>query len=469
MRMQAMKCEAPWRSAEVEILGTGRALFFALVASATLMAQADVKPAKKAEKKKPDVTSIDWSKVRPVQEVEVEKEKKKEVAPVPAPTPSTQKAPDAPVVQAAPTASEPAQRVVEPVSVPESKIAPEPAPTPALVAAAPAPTTSSAPVPAPAPRVVQAAPAPKAELPQGVGMDLRPYAPELPPDPKHARRPWNIRPVTYYGRLDAMTFNSYTAHTDDGSTLHGTLGQHAGVGFGAALEAFPQKWGAVFITWDYRYGFASKLTLDGPALYKLGTLDLAAQHQVSIGAHAGFRAPWSGEWSIGLEYRAEGYRVSGPSGSPSTAWLQRPWARVGARWSLDVIRDLRPFIGVDIALPLTGAPSFAGADYDRDVKNLLGIYPTAPVGTAPSATSADAIARAHAAKFQVGVVYGIRFFRPRRRWRAPVVGVQELPTRPTDGKEYEIPKEAITPGQDKPKDKPKEKAPDPHDPPKKDN
>lgn len=410
-----------------------------------------------------------WDEVAPVKELRSGEE---EVKPEPTPTP----APEPPPVVAAPT-PQPAPVVVPVVApapiapaepVPTPVVAPPQQVTPTVTSAAPqvTPTVTlpppQAPIPAPMPpRAPQTVPP---IMDGSTGMDLSPYAAPLPADPNHKRRPWNIRPVTYYGRLDSMSFNAYNGHTDDGSTLRGTLSPDPGIGFGASLEAFPMKWGAIFFSFDYRYGFSSKLSLDGPALYQTGTLNLAAQHQASLGAHAGFRMPWNGEWSMGLEYRAEGYKVSGPSGSPSTAWLQRPWARVGARWSLNVIRDLRPFIGVDVAMPLTGAPNVSNTSYNQDVKNLLGIYPAVPVGTIPSTTSADAIGRAHAGKLQFGVVYGIRFFRPRRRWMPAAAGVQVVPTAPTDKKGYEVPKEAYEPVPDKPKEKEKTL-----EPPKKDN
>lgn len=350
----------------------------------------------------------------------------------------------------------------QPQSLPATPTVAAPRPTPA-----PLPEVPTAPrVDATIPVAPKAAPHGQTMTPdefvsfygQGKGLDTRPFAQPLPADANHKRQLWNIWPVTYYGRISNLRFASFDTTLGTGEKLGGSIGNNEGIGVGATVEAFPNRYGAVFFSWDYRYGFGSKIDVNGPALYQIKKLDLAVRHQVSFGVHAGFRMPWVGEWSIGFEQRAEGYRVSGPSGTPSTAWLSRPWIRTGVRWSLNQIRDLRPFLAVDVAVPVRSPSKVDGAQYAKDTANLLGVFPQVPVGQIPATTAADGVARAHPARYEFTVSYGVRLFRPRRKWSGPASGVQQVPTRPAGKRDYTLPADAFMPEGPK-KEEPKKEGP----------
>ena len=247
------------------------------------------------------------------------------------------------------------------------------------------------------------------------------------------RRPWNLRPVAWTWRADSMSFASQPLPGG-----RATLGNHLGAGFGASMEVLPFRGGALALTGDYSYGFARALSVDAPGAPQ-GRVEIAAQHQVGFGLDLGFKLIGHMEGHFALEQRAERYRATGASGTPSQAWISRPWVKLGVRWSLDVIRDMRPFIGVEVAMPLR-RENVGANDYLQDLRNLAGSYPLTQ-GT-PSTVSADAVGRAHAGQFQVAVTYGIRVFRPRRKWRTPITAVPEV------GKAsgtYSVPKEATEP------------------------
>lgn len=291
-----------------------------------------------------------------------------------------------------------------------------------------------------------------------VGLDDRPYAAPTDSETKW-RKPWNLRPISWHWRLDNMTFRDYQAQTAEGP-FKASLGPRSGLGFGASLEAFPFQGGAWSLFWDYRLGFSGALSLTGPRDFSVSSVSVDAEHQVAMGVDLGWKAFRSSEWHVGLEQRAERYKATGPEpGAVSSAWVYRPWLRAGIRWHLNMIRDLRPFLGLDIAVPLKNyeVPNQA---YLTDLQVLLGTYPWTPVGTQVPRSS-DSLVKAHTGKFQVGLTYGIKVFRPKRAWRPADSRVGVVPSKPGKPSDYVLPPEAFQPEPGKPADK---KAPEPKAP-----
>lgn len=145
------------------------------------------------------------------------------------------------------------------------------------------------------------------------------------------------------------------------------------------------------------YRLQSKGNLDyrvtsGPS----GTLDVrqVLERQIILGG----LVRWTGAaiFGAGLDLRQESLSIDSADGK-SSGTLTRPWFRVVARYPFGA-GATRPFIGLELALPLT-KESVDGVAYIGDLDHL---------GESGNPYTGS-VAKAHAPSFEVALAFGLRF------------------------------------------------------------
>ena len=179
------------------------------------------------------------------------------------------------------------------------------------------------------------------------------------------------------------------------TTLHVAPRTQSGLALRGAW-VWPLK-GAWSVDASLGYRFRTQSNLDyrvtsGPS----GTLDVkqVLDHQIILGG----LVRWTGvaTFGVGLDVRQESLSIESSDGT-SSGTLTRAWFRAVARYPLGS-SALRPFIGVELALPLT-KESGDGKAYIGDLDRL----------GEPGNPYTGSVAKAHAPSFEFALVFGLRF------------------------------------------------------------
>ncbi|MDP1830748.1 MAG: hypothetical protein Q8K67_01730 [Geothrix sp.] len=171
---------------------------------------------------------------------------------------------------------------------------------------------------------------------------------------------------------------SYKSFSDAGLTAEPAKKTVAGVRFGYSLVDLGPA--LLQVTAGYQPESKTGIEVNGTAV---PGFDFTQKHW-SVGAMFNFKAFVA--IGAGVEYRSESLGVKGPLTDISTTY-GRPWARanVGFAFPTPIVK---PFIGLEVALPLTSTSPSTAEYFGPD----------------------DAVSlKAHAPKMQIGVYGGIRF------------------------------------------------------------
>ncbi len=199
----------------------------------------------------------------------------------------------------------------------------------------------------------------------------------------------------FEGQLDFVQTQLRSMEVSAGATsLHVEPKAQSGLALRGAW-AWPLR-GAWSVDASLGYRFQSKGNLDyrvtsGPS----GTFDVkqVQEHQIILGG----LLRWTGAatFGAGLDFRQESLAIDSADGK-SSGTLTRPWFRAVARYPIGS-SAMRPFIGMELALPLT-KESVDGTAYLGDLDRL----------GQSSNPYQGSVAKAHTPTFEIALVLGLR-------------------------------------------------------------